>query len=172
MIRSNRSVISAWSSRSLGLSPQSMNDVEGPGVGRTLELVLPEHGPERAVHRILAEPLLKQVHGQRALAVVDILLVLHPAERKLLDHLIDAVAQIIVELEFQEAPDRILSVKLLHHHQRGILRQGLDEQGATLHFGAGDLVAPILVGQLMGGDIGRIVDLLRIPEISREPEGL
>ena len=104
----------------------------------------------------------------RALAVVDVGLILDPLDgngcrpgsrpgraaaprpprRR-------APAEIIVELELEEAADLVLAVEVPHHHQRRILGERLAEHRPALHVGADHLVRPILVGELVRGDIGR-----------------
>ena len=93
---------------------------------------------------------------------MDVLLVLDPHQRHLLQPLGAARAQVAVQFLLQEAADLLLPVHLLHDHQRRILGKGLGQHGHTLLVRADDLVRPPLVRELVRTDIGHIVDLGRV----------
>jgi hypothetical protein len=155
VIFSNRSVISCWAGGSAaGLAPQGVHQVLRARVGRALEGVVCSRAAQRRVDLGLAHAVAQQVHDQRALAVVDVGLVLDPDQRQLLHQFAAAGAQVAVQLVLQELADARLAVGLLHDDQGRVLGQGLGERGVALHVGADDLVGPPLVRQLVGGDVG------------------
>ena len=70
------------------------------GLGQIGRLHPLRHQPrQRAIDRILAQPVLEEVHHQAALAVVDVTLVLDPHERQFLERFALAACEVAVELK-------------------------------------------------------------------------
>ena len=99
------------------------DQVQRARIGRALEPPGRHQPRQRAVDRILAQPVLEQVHDKAALAVMDVLLVLDPRKGLFGQRIALASGKILIELELQEAADLVLAIQFLHHHQRRILRQ-------------------------------------------------
>ena len=141
-------------------------------VGRAGEAVTAQQPGQHGVDPVLAQPILQEVEDDTALSIMDIALVLDLHERKFLDRLPTAATQIGVQLIFQEAPHLVRAIELLHHHQRRILGHGLHHEGGTLRARWHDLVTPILVADLVRGDVGDIIDLVGIGGIGKKANSL
>ncbi|HYE01880.1 MAG TPA: hypothetical protein VD963_01460, partial [Phycisphaerales bacterium] len=153
--------------RRLRLGAQGRDQVERAREGRAPKPVPPQQRPERPVDRVLAQPLLQQVHGERALAVRDVVLPGHAGEGRLLGS-VRAALQVPVQLELQVAAEMVLAAELLHHHLRGILGEGLGEHLPPLHVRADHLVRPVLVRQLVCGEVRDVVHRLRLVVVGDE----
>ncbi|MNV38874.1 hypothetical protein D3C71_1304370 [compost metagenome] len=101
---------------------------------------------------------------------MDVLLVLDADQRHLLQPFHAARTQVAVQFVLEEATDLVGSVQLLHHHQRRVLRQGFRQQGRALLIRTDHLVRPPLMPDLVGGDIGDVVDLLLLAQVGDEAE--
>lgn len=84
------------------LCPQVPQQVPGRRIRGRLERKLADERLQRPVHRRLADQILQQVHRERSLLVVDVLLVLDTLERQFLDQLAAARSQVSIELVLQD----------------------------------------------------------------------
>jgi hypothetical protein len=107
VIFSNRSVIS-WSCCGPASARSSRTKSADDGYGAGLNANSARQLPQRAVDDVLADGFLQPVHHQRSLLVMNVLLVLDPVERQLLDDFAAAAAQVAVELALQELADLLL----------------------------------------------------------------
>ncbi len=149
---------------------EPLDEVRRVGVRRRLEREFRDQAPQRLVDLVRTDLVLEQVQRETALLVMDVRLVLDAHERQLLQHFTAARAKVAVELVLQELADLLRPVHLLHHHQRRVLGQRFDDEGAALLIGADDLVTPPLVPDLVRRDVGDHVDLLGIAVVRDEAD--
>ena len=79
---------------------------------------------KREVEFVFADVVSKGIHDLTALLIPDIRIALDEDYGALFANLAGAPAEILVEFMLQEAMHVVATVFLLHHHQRGVLREG------------------------------------------------
>ena len=103
---------------------------------------------------------------------MNVSLILNAIEWQLLDGLTPARRQVGIKLVLQEAANLLFTVNLLHDHQRGVLRHGLDHDSPTLHVGTDELMRPVLMAIFVGRHIGDVIDVIFIRRIGNKANAL
>ena len=121
---------------------------------------------QRRVHALLADEVAQRHHHHRALGVVDVGLVVHPVQRRLL--LAGAAGQVPAQLLLQHRPQRGLAVALLQDQQLGVARERLHDRRGAVPVGRRHLVAPPLVRDLVRGALGDDVHPALVAQVGEE----